>query len=144
MLIEGQVIEKISPEIAKFIKNIIKIADQYGMDRDETIENTAWIILEMMNVASYKDYKLQEAETSEKTKTRMECLQSMSAEELADKIFETEISTAINFCQNFERCREDIPEGECRKCLIQWLNSPEELSKKIPVEYFTERFNRVV
>ncbi len=118
MLIEGRAVEKISPEITKLIESVIRIADQYGMDRDETIESTAWIILEMMEVATYKDYQFEEAENSAEPKTRLESIQSMSAEEMADKILESELSTAIDFCQNFEKCREDVPEGECRKCLI--------------------------
>ena len=78
-------------------------------------------------------------------KTRIEHIRSMSVEELADVILDREeISTAIDFCKNLEQCREDVPEGECRKCLIKWLNSSEEISKKIPVEHFTERFNRVM
>lgn len=142
MLIEGQAIEKIAPEITKLIEGVIKIADEYGMDRDETIENTVMIILEMMEVTSYKEYQLQKSDRM--SQTRIERIHSMNAEELADVILESEISTVIDFCQNFEQCREDIPESECRKCLIQWLNSSERLQNKIPVEHFKERFSRVI
>ena len=139
MLIKGQAKKIVAAEIGNLVEGVIKKADQYGMDRDETIENTAWIILEMMKEVSFKEYQLQEVQTSEKPQTRIECIQSMSVEELADVILDREeISTAIDFCKNLEQCREDVPEGACRKCLIKWLNSSEEISKKIPVEHFTE------
>ena len=126
MLMEGQMKKIIVPEIADLIEGVIKKADQYGMDRDETIENAAWIILEMIKETSFKEYQLRKLENS-KPKTRIERIQSMRAEELADVILErSEISTAIDYCQSFEHCKEDIPESECRKCLIQWLNSPVE------------------
>ena len=66
-------------------------------------------------------------DSNQKPKTRIEHIRSMSVEELADAILErSEISTAIDFCQNFEQCSEDIPESECRECLIKYLNSPVE------------------
>ena len=78
-------------------------------------------------------------------KTRIEHIRSMSVEELADAIMErSEISTAIDFCQNFCGEYENIPESECKKCLIKYLNSPVEQKKTIPTEYFKERFNRVL
>lgn len=84
-------------------------------------------------------------EKNEEPKTRIEHLRSMTAEELADVILKrSEISTAIDFCQNFEQCYESISESECRKCLIKYLNSPVEQKKTIPTEYFKERFNRVI
>ena len=144
MLIEGQEIEKISLEITNFIEKVIKVADQFGMDRDETIEKAAWIILEMMEVATYKNYQLEETESSKKPQTRIEHIRSMSVEELADKILKSELSEAIDFCQNFEQCREDVLEDECRKCLIRYLNLPMEQKKTIPTEHFNERFNRVI
>lgn len=143
MLMKEQAIEKISPEITKLIESVIKISDQYGMDRDETIENTAWIILEMMDVASYKNYQLQETDINKKPQTRIEYIRSMSVEELADVILKSEISTTIDFCQNFCGECENIPESECRKCLIKYLSSPVEQKKAIPTNYYKERFNRV-
>ena len=93
-----------------------------------------------------KVYRPEEGKDSAKNaQTRIECIRSMSVEELADAILErSEISTAIDFCQNFEECWEEINEDECRKCLIRWLNSLVEQKKVIPTEHFTERFNRVL
>lgn len=78
-------------------------------------------------------------------KTRIEHIRSMSVEELADAILErSEISTAIDLCQNFCGECEYIPESECRKCLIKYLNSPVEQKKTIPTDHFKERFNKVI
>lgn len=78
-------------------------------------------------------------------KTRIEHIRSMSVEELADAIMErSEISTVIDFCQKFCGECEHIPESECRKCLIKYLNSPVEQKKIIPTDHFKERFNRVL
>ena len=64
-------------------------------------------------------------------KTRIERIRSMSVEEMADKIMENDYAiVAFDFCQRFDECREDIPEEECRKCLIQWLNSSEQSKKR--------------
>lgn len=84
----------------------------------------------------------------QKTRTRIERLRSMSAEELADIIINSEISTCINFCQSDKECDEMlecrvIEDDKCKKCLIKWLNDTEE-QKKIPTDHYTERFNRVV
>lgn len=65
---------------------------------------------------------------SQEPKTRIEHIRSMSVEELADAILtHDELSTALNFCQNFSECCETILEEECRKCLIKWLNSSEKV-----------------
>lgn len=78
-------------------------------------------------------------------KTRIEYIRSMSVEELADAILErSEISTAIDFCQNFEQCYKNVPEEKCRECLIKYLNSPVEQKKVIPTDYYMERFTEVV
>lgn len=78
-------------------------------------------------------------------KTRIEYIRSMSVEELADAILErSEISTAIDFCQNFEQCYKNVPEEKCRECLIKYLNSPVEQKKVIPTDYYMERFTEVI
>lgn len=82
---------------------------------------------------------------SKEPKTKIENIRSMSVEELADEILKRgEISTVIDFCQNFGDCCETISEEECRKCLINWLNAPVEQKKAIPTEHFETRFNTVV
>ena len=64
---------------------------------------------------------------------------------MADAILErSEISTSIDFCQNFCGECENISESECKKCLIKYLNSPVEQKKVIPTKHFAERFNRVL
>lgn len=68
----------------------------------------------------------------------------MSVEEMADKIMESGIDTVIDFCQDFSGECEHIPESECRKCLIRWLNSSKEQQKAIPTQHFKERFSRVI
>ena len=91
-------------------------------------------------------------EENEKTKvvqTRIECIRSMSVEEMADKILASEISTSIDFCQEFSECQnlnekgEEIPDEMCKKCLVKWLNSPVEQQKVIPTKHFEDRFNTV-
>lgn len=85
---------------------------------------------------------------NERKQTRIESICSMSVEELAEKIFESEVSTMLDFCQEFSKCNELIEKGEeipdemCKKCLVKWLNSVEQ-KKTIPKEHFEERFNRV-
>lgn len=80
-----------------------------------------------------------------KAETRISRIRSMSVEELADAILErSEISTAIDFCQNFEQCYKNVPEEKCRECLIKYLNSPVEQKKVIPTDYYMERFTEVV
>lgn len=80
-------------------------------------------------------------EKEKKSQTRYERIRSMSVEEMADKILASEISTAIDFCQDFSAECEKISESECRKCLIQYLNSPVEQKKGIPTQHFENRFN---
>ena len=95
----------------------------------------------------YKECEIKQGldKVRQEPKTRIEHIRSMSVEELADAILErSEISTAIDFCQNFCGECENIPESECRKCLIQWLNSPVEQKKTIPTKHFNERFNKVI
>lgn len=66
-------------------------------------------------------------DSNQEPKTRIEHIRSMSVEEMADVILESdEISTVINFCQNLCGECENIPESECRECLIKYLNSPVE------------------
>lgn len=65
----------------------------------------------MMQVASYEDYVCKKPEVC----TRIECIRSMSVEEMADKILALEISTTLDFCQNFCGECENIPESECKK-----------------------------
>ena len=85
---------------------------------------------------------------SQETKTRIDCICSMSAEEMADKILASEISTSIDFCQEFSECQnlnekgEEIPDEMCKKCLVKWLNSVEQ-QKVIPTKHFEDRFNTV-
>lgn len=82
-------------------------------------------------------------------KTRIEHIHSMSVEEMADKILASEISTTIDFCQEFSECQdlnekgEEIPDEMCKKCLVKWLNSPVEQQKVIPTKHFEDRFNTV-
>ena len=83
--------------------------------------------------------------------TRIECIRSMSVEELADAIMENdELAVSLDFCQSFKECKEIIGVGDmisdekCKKCLIKWLNSPVEQKKTIPTEHFKERFNKVI
>ena len=94
----------------------------------------------------YKECEVRQGlhKISQGTNTRIEHIRSMSVEELADKILESELSTTIDFCQNFEQCYENVSEDECRKCLIQYLNSPVEQKKTIPTKHFNERFNKVI
>lgn len=72
-------------------------------------------------------YKL----TEQNQQTRYERIHSMSVEELADKILASDICSNIDSCQEFPKCQnliekgEEIPDEMCKKCLIQWLNSPE-------------------
>lgn len=72
-------------------------------------------------------YKL----TEQNQQTRYERIRSMSVEELADKILASDICSNIDFCQEFPNCQNLMEKGEeildemCKKCLIQWLNSPE-------------------
>lgn len=92
----------------------------------------------------------EEKDSAKNTQTRIERIRSMSVEEMADKILASEISTILDFCQNFSECEnilangEEISEEMCKKCLIQWLNYVEQKKTKIPTEHFQERFNRVI
>lgn len=91
-----------------------------------------------------KAYRPEEEKDSVNTvRTRIECIRSMDVEELADKIKETGIDIMIDFCQDFSGECENIPESECRKCLIKYLNSPEPQKVMIPTEHFEKRFNTV-
>ena len=86
----------------------------------------------------------EEKDSVKNARTRIECIRSMSLEEIADKIMENEnLYAALNFCRNYAKCWEEVDEDECRKCLIKWLNSTEP-KKSIPTEHFQERFNRVI
>ena len=77
-------------------------------------------------------------------KTRIECIRSMSVEEMADAIMKNDIiAMEIDFCQRFDECFDNVPEEECRKCLIKWLNSPEQKAK-VPTKHFNSRFNTVM
>lgn len=92
-----------------------------------------------------EEYNLDLDKVKQEPKTRIERIRSMSVEELADAILEkSEISIAIDFCQCFEQCLEDVQESECKKCLIKYLNSPEPQKVKIPTEHFYERFTKVI
>ena len=95
----------------------------------------------------YKECEVKQGlyKLSQEPKTRIEYISSMSVGELADAILESdEISTVINFCQNLCGECENIPESECKKCLIKYLNSPVEQKKIIPTDHFKERFNKVL
>ena len=88
-------------------------------------------------------------ENEKKSQTRYERICSMSVEEMADKILASDISSSIDFCQEFSKCEElnekgkEIPDEMCKKCLVKWLNSVEQ-QKTIPTEHFKERFSRVI
>ena len=88
-------------------------------------------------------------ENEKKSQTRIDRIRSMSVEEMADKILASEISTTIDFCQEFSECQdlnekgEEIPDEMCKKCLVKWLNSPVEQQKVIPTKHFEDRFNTV-
>lgn len=125
MLIEGPVIDEISSAITDMIEEVIKIADKYGLGRDDVLKEVAVIFYEMMEVATYQNYECEKSEMC----TRIERIRSMSIEEMVDAIMESGIDTMIDFCQNFCGECENIPESECRKCLIKYLNSPEKQQK---------------
>lgn len=92
----------------------------------------------------------EEVQETKGVRTRIECMRSMSVDELADKVLTSEVGSMIDFCQNFSKCEnimernEEIPDEMCKKCLVKWLNSPVERQKTIPTEHFKERFSRVV
>lgn len=78
-----------------------------------------------------EEYNQNLTEDNPKPQTRIEKIHSMSVEEIADRILASEISALLDFCQEFSECQnlnekgEEIPDEMCKKCLIQWLNSPE-------------------
>lgn len=81
---------------------------------------------------------------SQEPKTRIDHIRSMSVEEMADAILDKSIiSAAIDFCHSFEECWEGVTEDECKKCLIEYLNSPIEQRKAISTQHFEDGFNWV-
>ena len=54
---------------------------------------------------------------------RIDRIRSMSTEEIADAMFETGIESNICFCTSRDDCEEmdEIPEGMCKQCLINYL-----------------------
>ena len=112
----------------------------------QTVDNLICLgdVVEIVNQLA-EEYNQDLTKVKQEPKTRIERIRSMSVEELADAILEkSEISIAIDFCQGFEKCWEDIQESECKKCLIKYLNSPEQQKAKIPTEHFHERFSKVI
>lgn len=141
MLIEEKIVGEVKTAISDMLEKIIKVADRHGEDRDELLARVGIVVQNMIDMATFKEYRI----ASKKAPTRIENFRSMSVEELADEILKRgEISTVIDFCQNFGDCCETIAEEECRKCLINWLNAPVEQKKAIPTEHFETRFNTVV
>ena len=146
MLLEKQVIDEISLILTNMIEKVIKIADKNGLRRDEVLKGTARVFYGMMEVATYEEYQFKRLEEC----THIEKIRSMSVEELADKILASEVSTMFDFYQNFSECEKRIEKGEelpdemCKKCLVKWLNSPEEQKKVIPKQHFEDRFNKVL
>ena len=121
MLIEEKIVEEVKKAISDMLEKIIKVADRHGEDRDELLARVGIVVQNMIDMANFKEYRI----VSKKALTRIESIRSMSVEELADEILKRgEISTVIDFCQNFGDCCETISEEECRKCLINWLNAP--------------------
>lgn len=55
--------------------------------------------------------------------TNFELIKNMSIEEMAKIIYESEMSERFNFCKSDCKWTEDynIPEGECIKCVVKWL-----------------------
>ena len=133
----------------EFIDKLIERLEEKQKQINETNEGTWFklgfdVAFEIVN-RYVEEYNLDLDKVKQEPKTRIERIRSMSAEELADAILEkSEISTAIDFCQCFEQCYEDIQESECKKCLIKYLNSPEQQKAKIPTEHFHERFSKVI
>ena len=110
--------ERLEDEIRKNYKESIDERDIYKIKELEGFANAMRKVVENIN-------QLVE-EYNHKPQTRIDRIRSMSAEELADAIMKNDtIAVEIDFCQRFEDCQENIPESECRKCLIQWLNSKE-------------------
>ena len=112
-------------------KDVIWVADYYNYTWWGVEKRCRWGDIEAWQPLPepYKECEVKQGlyKLSQEPKTRIEHIRSMSVGELADAILErSEISTAIDYCQNFEECHEDVPEDECRKCLIQYLNSPVE------------------
>ena len=129
MLIEGMIAEEVKTAITDMLEDVIKAADKYGEDRDELLAKVGIVVHNMIELATFKQYQpgLKKA-----PQTRIEHIHSMSVEEMADAILKrSEISTVIDFCQSFGECCEMIPEEECKKCLIKWLNSSPEQKKGI-------------
>lgn len=67
---------------------------------------------------------------SKKKQTYADRIRSMSDEALADAMLELEdISEKLPFCKNSNRCNEimdageQIPDGMCKQCLMEWLQS---------------------
>ena len=141
MFIDEKYVGEVGSRITDFMEEIVKIADKHGVDRDELLARVGIVVQNMIEMVTFKDYRVR---TEENPQTRMEHIKSMSVEELADKMIETGMDTMIDFCQNFCGECENIPDSECRKCLIKYLNAPVEQKKAIPTEHFTERFNKVV
>ena len=56
-------------------------------------------------------------------------IRAMSDKELAKFLEDDESGIEIPYCQSKEECLRDlpdIPDGECSKCLLEWLNQPAE------------------
>lgn len=54
---------------------------------------------------------------------RIDRIRTMTTKEMADIIFETGIDISICFCTSRDDCEEmdEIPEGMCKQCLINYL-----------------------
>lgn len=143
-LIQEKIVDDIKIVVVDMLEAVVKIADKYGEDRDELLDRVGIVVQTMAEQVNFKNYMTKDGEVENKSQTRLERIQTMNVEELADEIMRrSEISTAIDFCQKFEEGCETIPESECRECLIKWLNSSEQKVAAIPTEHFQKRFNRV-
>lgn len=134
----------LAEQIADDLSKVLKEAKSMGCREVKYFHHVPLENLEIV-INALRAYNQDSTKKNQESKTRIEHIRTMSVEEMADAILErSEISTAIDFCQNFEQCYENVPEEKCRECLIKYLNSPVEQKKVIPTNYYMERFTEVV
>lgn len=100
----------------------------YAGDEDKTLASQYMFVNAWMPLP--KPYS---EERQQEQMTNADRIRNMSDEELADAMLKfSEIGDHASFCVNSTRCDEimdageQIPEGMCRQCLLEWLRRKEE------------------
>lgn len=110
-------IDDLQKIVTDTLASICSMADKHGIDRNSMLKYYADMITAFAEVTSIQNYKANH--------TNADRIRNMSDEELADTLFASCLEMMkLEECTNTDNC------GVCERCVLEWLQSEAEQSRR--------------